>query len=362
MSPQTRGFEVSERLNPQYADARLLTPRYDAIIPALSQGLGAAQQFAQIVDTAQERPVRRQLQQIQLDEAKARLALLPVEQQLAAIRLGEAQQQAAIPEFVVDGSDIVGGEPRLSARNIDAGFGNIEFAEEFTPRERVTRGRQIGAGGIVSPFERRETLASVPQVKAEIAKAALDAETKRALNTQRLRGKEFESTVLPGLIEDARAEGDMEKVAMYQARLDKLNAVRPALTDEDFYSRRIAQLAADAGITMEQASRLSKTVEGAEALALAAVSNRAAARSPFGAPELSPEQRALLRGEAVTGGGRQSTDRTPSDDFAKRTNDILGEGDAPRYSSAEDVKADFKAGKITKEEATKILRDQFKMK
>lgn len=336
-----------------FADPRLLTPNYGSIIPGVGQGLGVAGQFAQIYENAQNAPIRRQLAQIQLDEARARSAMRPLEMELAQLRLGEAQQQAAIPQQIIEGVEVVGGEPMLTPRNLDAGFGNIEFDETFTPRERITRGTSVAAGGAKSPFEKRETLLTAMQAEAEAEKQKVAIESARALASQRLRGREFESTTLPRLIEDAKAEGNEELAAMYQARLDKLNTQKPVLTASDFYDRRVAQLAADAGITYERALTLSRTPEGAEALSAAATANKAAAQSGFMAPRVTPAQRALITGEP--------SGAPVADDFGARTTDILG-GGAPAYATANDVKAAFKSGVLTKEQAAKILREQFGMK
>lgn len=88
----TAGFQVSERLNPQFLDPRLLTPQYGNIIPAVSQGLGAAGQFAQIYENAQQAPVRRRLAQIQLEEAAGRVAGIPLQQQMNQLQLARLQQ------------------------------------------------------------------------------------------------------------------------------------------------------------------------------------------------------------------------------------------------------------------------------
>jgi hypothetical protein len=304
----TSGFTVQERPGINYLPPSAFAPQYGNIIPSLSQGLGVASQFAQIADDVQARPLRRQLQQIQLDEAKARLAMLPLQQQLQALQLGEAQQQAALPEQIIEGVEVVGGEP-----------GPAEFYDVFTPRERITRGKNVLAGGLVSPFEKRETLATPAQVAADAEKQAVALESARALAAQRGRGKAFESTQLIELYNNAVEEGDADAAALYKSRIDALNTRKPALTAEDFYDRRVAQQAADAGITYDVALKLSRTPSGAEALAAAAVANKAAAQSGFMAPQVTPAQRALITGGAPAA--------APSARGPLNTDAILGGGD-----------------------------------
>lgn len=277
----TGGFAVQERPRVDYFDPRMMVGQN--VLPAVQQGLGLTTQFQQIADDAAARPIKRKLQQIQLEEAQARLAQLPIEHQLQALHLGEAQQQAAIPQQIVDGVEIVGG-----------GRGPAEFDDIYTPRERVTRGRSVAAGGIISPFEKRETLLTAPQVEADAEKAALNAEATRALANQRNRGKEFEVQTLAGLIENAKAEGDDETAAIYEARLNKLNTVRPVLSSQDIYDRNIAKAASDAGITFEAAKRLADTPAGAAVLARAAAANKSAVTSAIVPIKLSAADRALI--------------------------------------------------------------------
>jgi hypothetical protein len=136
-------------------------------------------------ENARARPLREQLAQIQLQEAQNRLAMAPLEQQLAALRLGEAQQQAAIPQFITENVDIVGGDQQLRAVNPDAPFADFQITEEFAPRQRVTRGQEVLAGGVVRPGERRETAADL-QRQAASDRLAASAESRLAANQESL--------------------------------------------------------------------------------------------------------------------------------------------------------------------------------
>jgi hypothetical protein len=286
----TSGFSVQNMPNVQFADPRLMVPQYSNIIPAISQGAGLYNQLSQI-------PIQRQLQQLQLQEAQNRLAQAPIEQQLAALRLGEAQQQAAIPQFVPQSVDIIGGTKELRPVDPGASFENFQITEHFTPRQRVTRGLEVMAGGEARPVERRDTLATAGDVAAVAAKEAMALKSAEALATQRLRGKEFESTSLVDLYNNAVDSGDTEAASIYKARIDRLNTRPGFLPEGTAYQRRIETMAADAGLTLAAANELAQTAQGAEALAQLAVRNKAVARDPLNAsfaPSLTPQQQAII--------------------------------------------------------------------
>jgi hypothetical protein len=220
--------------------------------------------------------------------------MAPLEQQLAALRLGEAQQRAAIPQEIVENIDILGGGTRLAPQNPNATFADFQITEEYAPKIRRTGGTRVGAGGVLTPFTKDETLKTAAEIKSE---ALMDAARRRAsdaLATQRGRGKEFEYERLVERYNSALESGDTEEAQFHKARLDRLAAAPGTLAAGTTYARRVEQLAADAGLTLAAAQELSKTPTGADALAAMAVKNKAAARSPFGVPELTAEQRAVV--------------------------------------------------------------------
>ncbi len=262
----TSGFGVSERLNPQYLDPRLLVADSQPIFSGIQNGMNTVGQFAQIYDQAQSAPIRRQLQQIQLDEAKARLSMLPLEQQLAQIRLAEAQQNAAIPQNIVEGVDIVGGDAELVPRNLDAGFGNIEFDERFTPRERVTRGTSVAAGGVRSPFEKRETLLTASQAAADAEKARAAIDATKALSAQRAAGKTYESEALIQGYQEAVDSGDVAGAKLYKSLLDRKSMAPGILPTGTVYGRELEKTAARIGIPVDQIAAIAETPEGASAI------------------------------------------------------------------------------------------------
>lgn len=177
----TGGFNVGVMPNVNYLDPRMLAPAYSELVPAMSRGAALGQQFIGIRDDATMRPIRQQLADIQLQEAQNRLSMAPLEQQLAALRLGEAQQQAAVPQFITENIDITGGDRRLAPVDGNAPFADFQITEEYAPRERVTRGREVLAGGEVRPVERRETLATAGDIERRAASDALAAQAEARL-------------------------------------------------------------------------------------------------------------------------------------------------------------------------------------
>ncbi len=318
----------------RFADPRLMVPQYSNIIPSISQGVGLYSQLSQI-------PIQRQLQQLQLQEAQNRMDAYPIEQQLASLRLGEAQQQAAVPQFVPQSVDIIGGSRELRPVDPGASFEDFQITEQFTPRQRVTRGLEVLSGGESRPVERMDTLATAAQVEAEAEKQAMAMESARALTAQRSRGKEFESTALADLYNNAVADGDTEAASIYKARLDRLSQSPGLLAPGTNYQRRIETMAADANLTLDAANNLIKTPEGVEALGVLAMRNKVIARDPMDAPfapNLTPEQRAL-----VAAASRPVRDASPVDDLFV---DSEPRAASPAFANEAEANAAAASGKI----------------
>lgn len=292
----TGGFQVQNMPRVDFADPRLLTANLSGIIPAAQQGLGFYNGLQQIADEAQARPTRQQLLQIQLQDAQNRLGLAPLERDLRMAQISEAQQNAATPRLIAGDVMIEDGTKEYPAAFDEFGVRTGPSETVIGDLVEVQSGREIGPGGVVTPRTVRKTLKTAEQRQNEATKQAASIRASDALAGQRARGKEFESTALIQSYNDALEAGDDEVAALYKSRIDKLNAAPGLLAPGTAYNRRVEQLAADAGITLAAAQELAKTPAGAEALAQAAVANKAAARSPFGAPALSAEQKELIRG------------------------------------------------------------------
>jgi len=78
----TSGFQIQQMPGIQYMDPRLFRPAYGDIVPSITQGAQAGNNLLQIYDQARERPIRQELQQIALDEARANLRYGPQDRAL----------------------------------------------------------------------------------------------------------------------------------------------------------------------------------------------------------------------------------------------------------------------------------------
>lgn len=164
----TQGFQVQAQPGINYLDPRLFAGGLSEIVPNIGRGASTVGGLVEMQDNAQMRPIRQALANIQLQEAQNRLAMAPLEQQLAALRLGEAQQRGAIPTEIVESVDVIGGGTRLTPGDPSATFENFTISEEYAPKVRRTGGTRVGAGGVLTPFVRDETLAT----SADIARQA----------------------------------------------------------------------------------------------------------------------------------------------------------------------------------------------
>jgi hypothetical protein len=136
----TSGFTVQAQPGLNYLPASQLVGNLGGIIPAASQGAAFVSQLAQIQDQAQEAPIRRQLQQIQMQEAQSRLASAPIDRQIRLAQLAHYNQ----PLERVLGTDIRR-LPRINSPEDSPALdeqGNPTFAEgdtnyDLTPIQRV---------------------------------------------------------------------------------------------------------------------------------------------------------------------------------------------------------------------------------
>lgn len=148
----TSGFQIGVTPNVQFADPRLLAPRYQDILPAAQQGFGFANQI-------QAAPLQRQLQQIALQQEQAKLAQLPVEQQLMQIRLANASQPVASLEGISLASTPRSGDTGLQIMVdendqpvYDAnGQPRMEIAAGYTPKSDLMK---IGRYKVFDPLSR----------------------------------------------------------------------------------------------------------------------------------------------------------------------------------------------------------------
>lgn len=346
-----------------YPDVRLMTPNLGGLVPAAREGVGLAQILAQIGEEARQRPLRQRLAEIQLAEAENRL-------QMAPIQLAQLQQDAAIPKEIVEGVRLAGGEQALRAVNPEADFANFQIEKAYTPLEEIVTGQRIGAGGVITPFEKRVTKKTGAMVAAEADKRAMDRarqdaaiKASDALASQRERGKEFESEALIQGLQNAEAEGDEDTAALYRQLLGRKTAMPGTLTPGTTYARRLELLAADAGLTLPQAQSLAQSQQGLSVIQKLVAKNRAArSGDTFGGSlnpglKITPQEKALLDASNAVAPDAVGAN-TGAFDPKSVLREAMGEG-APAYKSADDVKAAFRAGKISRTDAEKVLQQQF---
>lgn len=204
----------------RFADPRLLGGNLGSLVPAFAQGV-------ELGESIRMAPMRRQLADIQLQEAENRLSMAPIEQQLAQLRLGEAQRSLAIPVFRP--GDVAFEDTTVEYPAAIDEFGNRTGPSDVIPGDlvRVTQGMEYGPGGLATPTARRETVKTAAQRAEEAALKEAQIEATRALATQRNRGKDYEFTRLAELRDDALAAGDAEGAAMYDSRIKRLTQLNP---------------------------------------------------------------------------------------------------------------------------------------
>lgn len=294
MAITTQGHRISVLPQIQYLPPSALTPNLSGIIPAASQGVGLATQIQQIAAAAQERPIRQALQQIALQEAEARLAREPAARQLQQVQIAEAQQNAAVPQAVIENVDVIGGGKELVPVDPTASFENFQIKEDFAPRVRVTSGQNIGAGGVKTPYEKRETLATAAQIESEAAKQAASIEASKALATHRLAGKEFETEALINGYKEALAAGDEGTAGLYKSLIDRKAAMPGILGAGTIYGRKLESMAPGIGLTMNQAEALSTTPAGARVIAKLGEVQAKIKAGRYAVLKLTPEEQAAL--------------------------------------------------------------------
>jgi hypothetical protein len=324
---QTQGFHVGNMPQVQLADPRSLAPSYGSLIPAVNQGLATYGNLQQIADEAKARPVKQQMAQIQL------------------ARLAEIQQNAAVPQQIIEGIDITGGDVRKSIVDPGVPFEQIQITEDIAPRVKTITGIDIGPGGVKTPFTKRETLASGQQVKAEREKADLARRSTEALAASRERGKVYEYEVLAQREQEARGSGDDELADLLKARLTRLTATT-GIGEFVTGARELEKMAARIGIPVEKAALIAASPEGARYIAKMDSIKKyvAASGSSYIPAHMKPTAQEEAAVQAILGGAPVVT---------------TGAGG---YPSADAVKAAVRSGTLTKEAAIKILRDQFGFK
>jgi len=337
----TSGFHVQAQPGMSYLPASAFVSNAGGIIPAISQGAGLVSQLAQISDEAQLAPLRRQLQQIQLQEAQNRLADAPLNRQLQLAQIAHATQ----PLERVLGTELKR-IPRINSPEDTPAMdenGNPTFAEgdtnyDLTPVQRIEVRDPITGSVTVqqrtlAPIATAEQLGDradkleIQRLQAESLAANRDAN--RQLAIERLNSPKWK-----------RLGYGVDPVTGKQAYLivNETTGERqsvptdlvPVPTGQD------ALLAGLQKLTGGGPSNIAAPVVNIPAVAAAAV-----------APEDTPAMDAETKQAIDDLSGRFVVPAAPA---------------TPAFKSADQVRAAFKAGSLPRAEAEKILREQFGLK
>jgi hypothetical protein len=340
----TSGFQVQAQPGMNYLPASQLVGNLSGILPAASQGASLVSQLAQIQDQAQAEPLRRQLQQIQLQEAQNRLAQAPIAQQIQLAQLAHANQ----PLERVLGTDIQR-LPRINSPEdspaLDAN-GNPTFAEgdtnyDLTPIQRVeVTDPRTGLVNIeqrkLTPLATAETLGDrsdkieIERLKQESLAGQRD--TQRQLAIDRLNSPDWKRF---GYGVDAAGKQVYLLVNSKTGQRQEVPTdLIPVPTGMDALTGVMSKIAGvGPGATNIAAPITVPGLGGASAPAIVA---------PEDTPAIDPEAQSLI------------TDLTSAFQVAPAA--------SPAYKTADQVKAAFKSGALPRAQAEKILREQFGLK
>lgn len=325
----TSGFSVQERLNPQYADPRLLTPRYDQIIPALSQGLGVAGQFSTMVDEARQRPLRDRLQQLQLQAAEQKASLAPLEAQRRRFELTQP-----IERVIGGGVEEVNRYPQIETFSDDGAYRTIKEQpagiDVFSTENVEVADPQTGEKHVITRRVKPITTMEQAAQAADMADYRDQLATAGAMRAQ----AQTEAAI-------AKAENDKMKAEATMLRAQQ------ALGDTKW---RV----------------VSSSLDPEGNLVINQVNSAGELRAiPTGQRRSLSELEQLMASIAPRGAAAA----TATPEFGSRVDGILGQNGniaqpaaTPAYSDANSVKAAFRSGTISRTQAEKILREQFGMK
>ncbi len=326
----TGGFQIQERLNPQYADPRLLTPRYDQIIPAIGQGLGVANQYNVMADQARQSPIRDRLQQLQLQAAEQKAALSPLEAQRRRFELSQP-----IERVIGGGVEEVNRYPQIETFSDDGAFRTI---------------KEQPAGIDVFSTENVEVVDPQTGEKQVITRRVKPITT----------------------MEQAAAQADMadyrdQLAAAGSMRAEAQTAAAQAKADNDRLKAEATMLRAQQALSDTKWKVVSSSLDPEGNLVINQVNSQGELRSiPTGQRRSLSELEQLMNSVANHGGA--TAPAAPA--FGSRVDGILSQNGniaapaaaAPAYTDANSVKAAFRSGTINRAQAEKILREQFGMK
>lgn len=337
MPARTSGFAVQAQPGMNYLPAASLVPNLSGIIPAASQGAGFISQLAQISDEAQAAPLRRQLEQIHIQQAQD--------------KLNEPEQ----PLERILGTDIRR-IPRISSPEdtpaMDAN-GNYTFAEgdtnyDLTPVQRVqVTDKHTGLSSIqeraLTPISTSETLGE-RQDRLDLARVREESlgtsrQATRELAIERLNNSEWKRFGYG--VDNNGKQVYLLINAKTGQRQEVPTDLIPVPTGMDALTGAISKLSGGgSGGSAPQMPTINFAERGAQGPGPAAATAVAPEDTPASIDD--PEVKAFV------------------DQIAPSFK--VQSPQAPAFKSANDVKAAFKSGALPRDQAEKILREQFGLK
>jgi len=335
----TSGFRSSVLPSVQYADPRLLAPRYGDIIPNIQSGVEAANRFYQLAENASMRPTRRRMAELALGEAEAEAQLAPAIRRRKAIEAGmpvTRQVGTAIEEV-----------PRVLEPLIDPETGAVVLDATGQPMMQNTAGQgDIMEMGVFEEIDPATGAASTRRRPTRAVQTFEAGEREQSLAEARLRSgqREFERDALIRAKAAALDAGNTQLANEYERQLQRLAATPGVLPTGTVYQRTMEKQAADAGLPLELAAILSQTPEGADAMAALAAKRKADAAGRLFTTGLNAEQQAAIDAaragrQASAPAARASTGAVT--DAVAAAEAVLGGAGAPRSAAQQGTPISF---------------------
>ena len=261
----TQGFGVQAQPGINYLPANQLVPNLSNIVPAASQGAGLVSQLSQIQNEAQLAPVRRALQQIQLQDAQNKLSLFPGEQQLQQIHVATAGQPIETPQGVSLAQIARPVAPEDTPALDENGNRTVDPNAEPPPTDLMKQSVIKVFDPVTGQTTYRTQNTGVQSTAEEQDIEGARVEDINAQAEQRLKGKTATAQKLIDARDNAMQSGDTETVGQLNAIINKMGARPGIISANDINEREIAKQAALVGVPFQQYKQLASTPDGAKA-------------------------------------------------------------------------------------------------
>lgn len=330
----TSGFNVGVMPNVNFLPAANFASGVENTIPNISRGVAFANQLQGISDAAVERPIKRQMDQIKLQQAQDALLSGADENKLRGLRIAAASQPL---ERIL--STEVSRVPRLNSLYDSPALdenGNPTFTEGETNYDLVP----VQKVEITDPNTGAKTITE--RRLAPIATSEQLGERQDKLEIARLR-------------EDSLGEQRRTTAALAAERLASPNWKRVGY-GTNAAGKEVFVMVSKDGQKMEVPTELMPVQSGLGALGtvLQGITGNAPSQAP----------RNIAAPSAVQAAPIVAPEDTPAIDAETQglIDQLKAAQTAPAaspYKNADDVRAAVKSGTITRDQAVKILREQF---